>query len=160
MFDDLAANHCIDLDRVFATGHSSGAQMIVQILLASHTSDAARLRFKAVAPVAASDYGVMAGPVPVMYIQGSNDTVRGGDGHETVARFRSANECGDTSMAYTQVTGCQSGSTTVSPGCVRYDGCSTPTIWCSHDDPAYGGTSHGVPCFAMKAMADFFGSLP
>jgi polyhydroxybutyrate depolymerase len=34
-----------------------------------------------------------------------------------------------------------------------------PTIWCSHNDPNYSGTQHGVPCFAMKAMADFFTSL-
>ncbi len=32
-YDDLMANYCIDKSRVFATGHSSGAQMIVQILV-------------------------------------------------------------------------------------------------------------------------------
>jgi len=35
-----------------------------------------------------------------------------------------------------------------------------PTIWCSHNDPSYSGTEHGVPCFAIKAMSDFFGGLP
>jgi len=39
-------------------------------------------------------------------------------------------------------------------------GCKAPTIWCSHDDPAYSGTMHGVPCFGMKAIYDFFEGLP
>jgi polyhydroxybutyrate depolymerase len=96
-----------------------------------------------------------------MYIQGKMDKERGGgDGHETVARLRAANMCMDSSMPYAQVQGCQSGQTTVDPGCVAYDGCKAPTIWCSHNDPAYSGTMHGVPCFAMTAMHDFFGSLP
>ena len=47
----------------------------------------------------------------------------------------------------------------VDPGCIIYDGCTVPTIWCSHNDPSYSGTEHGVPCFAMKAMYDFFASL-
>jgi poly(3-hydroxybutyrate) depolymerase len=160
MYDELAANHCIDRGRVFATGHSSGAQLIVQILLDSHTSDAEHFDFAAVAPVAASDYGPMRGPVPVMYIQGMMDRERGnGDGHETVERFRAANGCMDASMPYAEVTGCQSGATTVDPGCVIYDGCQAPTVWCSHDDPAYSGTMHGVPCFAMGAIHDFFEAL-
>lgn len=161
MYDDLSSNYCVDTNRVFATGHSSGAQMIVQILLQSHQSDARHLNFKGVAPVAASDYGPLSGPMPVMYIQGKMDQERGGgDGHETVARLRTANGCSDTSQPYSQVMGCQSGTTTVVPGCVAYDGCKAPTIWCSHDDPAYSGTMHGVPCFGMKAIYDFFESLP
>jgi poly(3-hydroxybutyrate) depolymerase len=160
MYDDLLANHCVDKRRVFATGHSSGAQFIVQILTANHTADAQHLSFKAVAPVAASDYGAITGPIPVMYIQGMMDAERGnGDGHETVERFRAANGCGSSSMPYSEVDGCQSGATSVDPGCVIYDDCDAPTVWCSHNDPAYSGTMHGVPCFAMTAMHDFFESL-
>lgn len=161
MYDELLANYCVDTNRVFATGHSSGAQMIVQILTENHQSDARHLNFKGVAPVAASDYGALSGPMPVIYIQGKMDQERGGgDGHETVARLRTANTCSDTSKPYSQVMGCQSGTTTVVPGCVAYDGCKAPTIWCSHNDPAYSGTMHGVPCFGMKAIYDFFESLP
>jgi poly(3-hydroxybutyrate) depolymerase len=158
IYDDLMESYCIDMDRVFATGHSSGAQMIVQIL--AHKSDAEHLNFKAVAPVAASDYGALQVPTPVMYIQGQNDTVRGGDGASTVARFRTANGCEMSSTPYSQVMGCQSSGKTVNPGCISYSGCSEPTIWCSHDDPSYSNTSHGVPCFAIKAMYDFFTGMP
>lgn len=162
-FDDLLASYCVDTSAVFATGHSSGAQFVVQILAQSHATDGEHFGFKAVAPVAASDYGAIAGPIPVMYIQGMMDQERGGgDGHEVVSQFRTANGCDMTLMAYAEVTGCKSqgGGTTVNPGCVSYDGCDAPTVWCSHDDPFYSGTMHGIPCFAVTAMHDFFSALP
>jgi predicted esterase len=158
VYDELLSGYCIDTNRVFAAGHSSGAQMIVQIL--THRDDAAHMSFKAVSPVAASDYGALTGPIPVLYIQGKMDSVRGNDGSATVARFKTANACGTTSVPYAAVMGCQSSGKTVNPGCVSYDGCLAPTIWCSHDDPQYSGTSHGVPCFAIAAMYAFFGSSP
>lgn len=161
MFDDLLANYCVDTSRVFATGHSSGAQFVVQILAQSHAADGAHFGFAAVAPVAASDYGAIAGPIAVMYIQGMMDHERGnGDGHETVDRFRSANGCDSTSIAYADVADCKSqgGGTTVNPGCKIYDSCEAPTIWCSHNDPFYSGTMHGIPCFAIEAMHEFFAS--
>ena len=66
--------------------------------------------------------------------------------------------CADTSKPYTPVMTCKSTDRAplVDPGCIIYDGCTVPTIWCSHNDPSYSGTQHGVPCFAMKAMYDFF----
>lgn len=159
-FDDLLANYCVDTGRVFGTGHSSGAQFIVQMLRQTSRADAQHFNFKGVAPVAASDYGALAGPIAVMYIQGMMDRERGnGDGREVVQQFRTANSCMSTSMPYAPVMGCQSSGTMVNPGCVIYSGCTAPTIWCSHNDPAYSGTMHGVPCFAMKAMYDFFKTL-
>jgi poly(3-hydroxybutyrate) depolymerase len=160
VFDQLTEDYCVDLSRVYATGHSSGAQFLVQMLLSNHTSDADHFGFAGVAPVAASDYGAMTGPIPVMYIQGITDQERGGgDGHETVEQFVSTNSCEGTSSDYAPVMGCQSGNVAVDPGCIVYDGCDVPTIWCSHNDPQYNGTFHGVPCFAMDAMADFFATL-
>lgn len=158
-YDELVANYCIDTSRVFGTGHSSGAQMLVNIL--SHKSDADHLKIKGVAPVSADPYNV-AMPVPVMYIDGENDTVRGPDSApNTVAKFRSANMCADTSKDYTAVMGCKSyqNQAQVDPGCKIYDNCSVPTIWCSHNDPDYSNTQHGVPCFGLPAMYDFFKSL-
>jgi len=157
-YDDIMANYCIDKSRVFAAGHSSGAQMIVQILTKSDAT--MHMGFKAVAPVAASNYGAITAPVPVMYIQGKMDNVRNSDGADVVARFTSVNKCGSTSMAYTGAASCMSNGTNVNPGCISYDGCMEPTIWCSHNDPEYSNTNHGWPCFATKAMADFFAGLP
>jgi poly(3-hydroxybutyrate) depolymerase len=158
-YDDLMANYCIDKNRVFAIAHSSGAQMLVNIL--SHKSDAQHLNLRGVSPVAADPYNV-AIPMPVLYIDGMMDNQRSADSAKNaVARFRTANMCSDTSKAYTQVAMCnsQQNGQAVNPGCIIYDNCTVPTIWCSHNDPNYSGTQHGVPCFAMKAMADFFAGL-
>ena len=160
MYDDLIANYCIDLNRVFATGHSSGAQFITQLVTTKNKTNGDKFKFKAVAPVAADPYGAIAGPLPVMYIQGKMDNVRGNDGSATVALFRTANSCGSTSKPYTNAPACMSGTTAVNNGCVQYDGCMAPTVWCSHNDPNYSNTNHGWPCFATKAMYDFFASLP
>src|SRR5690606_20300285 len=65
MYDDLMAHYCIDMNRVFATGHSSGAQLIVQILTPARKAHADHLNFRAVAPVAASRYSGVSRPVPV-----------------------------------------------------------------------------------------------
>ena len=136
----------------------TGAQMIVQIL--THADAATHMGFKAVSPVAASNYGAITAPIPVMYIQGKMDNVRNSDGADVVARFTAVNKCSSTTMAYSGVAMCMSSGTNVNPGCVSYDGCTEPTIWCSHNDPQYSNTNHGWPCFATKAMADFFAALP
>ena len=161
-YDELLANYCVDTSRVFASGHSSGAEFIIELLTPQYEADAQHLSFKGVAPIAGYDYGELSGPIPVMYIQGIMDSVQGSDGHETVAHLRAANACSSSgsSTPYSQVMGCQSGATQVKPGCIAYDGCQAQTIWCSHNDPAYSGTMHGVPCFGVKAIFDFFQSLP
>jgi len=159
IFDDVLENYCVDTSRVFVTGHSSGAQMAVQMLCAGDT------RFKAAAPVAASKYCNEVDPIPVMYIQGQMDAQRGnGNGIDVVNVFVASNSCSQSTMPFA-VTGCNStfDQQAVTPGCVSYDGCSEPTIWCSHNDNGYNNTDgrqHGWPCFASRAMADFFESLP
>ena len=112
--------------------------------------------------MAADPYNV-AVPMPVLYIDGMMDNQRSADSAKnTVAKFRTANMCADTSKPYTPVAMCnstQNGHRRSNPGCIIYDNCTVPTIWCSHNDPSYSGTQHGVPCFAMKAMSDFFAGL-
>jgi polyhydroxybutyrate depolymerase len=159
-YDELMSTYCIDQNRVFATAHSSGAQLLVNIL--AHKTDAQHLNFKAVSPVAGGTFSV-ALPIPVLYIDGINDTERKSDpAKNVVAKFVSANMCKSTSMPYTAIAGCKSiqNGAAVDPGCIIYDGCSVPTIWCSHNDPNYSNTEHGIPCFAMKSMYDFFKGLP
>ena len=159
-YDELMSKYCIDQNRVFAIAHSSGAQMLVNIL--SHKADAQHLNLKGVSPVAADPYNV-ALPTPVMYIDGIKDNQRDANSAKnTVAKFKTANSCMDTTKPYTAVMSCSStdsGHPMVDPGCNIYDGCSVPTIWCAHNDPSYSGTQHGVPCFAIKSMYDFFRTL-
>lgn len=157
-YDDLTNNYCIDLNRVFGIAHSSGAQMLVNIM--SHKTDAQHLKLRAISPVAADPFNV-AIPMPVMYIDGQHDNQRSANSAtDTVAKFRAANMCMTTSKPYTPVMTCKSSDgPMVDPGCIIYDGCSVPTIWCSHNDPSYSGTQHGVPCFAIKSMVDFFATF-
>jgi hypothetical protein len=44
-------------------------------------------------------------------------------------------------------------------GCVEYSGCAAKTRWCNHNDPQYGTSNHGIPCFGVRAIYDFFESL-
>jgi hypothetical protein len=136
--------------------------MVVQLLCAK----GGEKRFKAVAPVAASKYCSAVTPIPVMYIQGMMDAMRGnGNGIDVVDVLASSNTCSSATTPYMSVPTCTStfDQMTVHPGCVSYQGCTNPTIWCSHDDHGYNGTDgyeHGWPCFASNAMADFFLGLP
>jgi poly(3-hydroxybutyrate) depolymerase len=154
-FDTMKSMYCIDQNRVFATGHSSGAQMITQMLCANDR------RFRAVAPVASSAYCTKwNNPLPVLLIHGKNDSERAStsqdaDGRKDLAPYVSSSMCGTTTTPY-DVAGCTSGSTQVVPGCVSYSACQAPLVWCQHNDPNYSNTNHGWPCFANKAMHDFF----
>ncbi len=159
-YDDILNNYCVDTSRVFLTGHSSGAQMGVQMLCNGET------RFAGIAPVAASKYCNSVAAIPTMYIQGIQDAQRGGsNGKDVVDVFASSNSCSNTTTPFSEVMGCNStfNQKAVNPGCVSYQSCGEPLIWCSHNDEGYNnsdGRYHGWPCFASNAMADFFLSLP
>jgi poly(3-hydroxybutyrate) depolymerase len=155
VYDELAKNHCIDTSRVFAMGHSSGAQFISNLVCRPEP------RLRGVAPVASSPYSGNCRQIPVLIIHGKNDMVRGNDGSAYVAQFVQHNGCSNTTAPY-PVPMCNSiaGGMLVTPGCVQYQNCgNNPTIWCSHNDPNYSGTNHGWPCFANKTILDFFNGL-
>jgi len=154
-YTQILANYCIDTSRVFATGHSSGAQMIVQLLCAGES------RFRAVAPVASSMYCQSWDPIPTLLIHGMNDTERAStnqdaDGRKDLGPYLTSNGCDMTSTPSVSVAACTSGSTQVNPGCVAYQGCDATMIWCHHNDPNYSNTNHGWPCFANTVMDAFF----
>jgi hypothetical protein len=154
-YEELRQSYCIDESRVFATGHSSGAQMIVQLLCAGED------RYVAVAPVASSAYcPSWDAAVPALIIHGANDRERANtnqdaDGVKDLAPYLASNGCEQATVPYEQA-GCSSGGTQVDPGCVEHQGCDELTVWCQHDDPQYGTTNHGWPCFANAAMDAFF----
>jgi polyhydroxybutyrate depolymerase len=155
IFNALDATACYDKRRVFATGHSSGAQFIVQRLCAGET------RWRAVAPVASSVYCSSWEPIPALVIHGIGDVERraygldDGDGLKDIVPYRTSNGCQET---YTEVPvdGCNSGGVQVDPGCRDFDGCSERTRWCQHTDPQYGTSHHGVPCFGARVIQQFF----
>jgi poly(3-hydroxybutyrate) depolymerase len=157
----ILAQLCIDTDSVFAFGHSSGAQFIVQML---GDNRARETGFAAVAPVSSSNYGNPDwSPVPTLLIHGENDTQRGGDanGAQDIRQYAQSNQCSDTTTQLNSPA-CNSitGRGPVDPGCVQYNGCAAPTLFCRHDDPNYidngNVTNHGWPCFANRQIFEFF----
>ncbi len=156
-FSQMTESYCIDLNRVFATGHSSGAQFIELMLCDGEN------RLKAVAPVAGSRTCASWDPVPAMLIHGLNDNQRGSDanGQQERGPFITSNACSMSTAPYTAAMSCNSiyNQAAVNNGCVSHTGCSAPFVFCNHDDMNYSGTNHGWPCFANQTMYAFFTSL-
>jgi polyhydroxybutyrate depolymerase len=157
---------CVDENRIYATGHSSGAQFVVQ-LLCSGDGD-----FDAVAPVASSVYCQKwkNGAIPSLIIHGVKDEERtkynlnDGDGKKDLQPYLTSNMCQMTSTPFEpDVSRCNNISgidgKPFSAGCVEFTGCSAKTRWCNHNDPNYGTSNHGIPCFGVRAIYDFFESL-
>jgi polyhydroxybutyrate depolymerase len=156
--ETLGQNYCIDRNRIFAVGHSSGAQMITQLLCDGDE------RFRAVAPVASSKYCNGWDAKPAIVIHGTDDIERGGQGEMRYGLndgaglidfgvYRDSNECTETSTPFEPGGNC---AASIDPGCVEYNDCAARTVFCNHNDPSYGTSNHGVPCFASPAMFDFF----
>jgi len=162
----LLSNGCVDENRIYATGHSSGAQFVVT-LLCSGAAD-----FNGVAPVASSlnCQKWKDGAVPALIIHGVKDQERimyglnDGDGKKDLQPYLTSNSCQATSTPFTpDLSKCNNiqgvDGKAFNPGCVEFEGCSVKTRWCNHNDPNYGTTNHGIPCFGVRAIYDFFESL-
>lgn len=163
----LLSQACVDENRLYGTGHSSGAQMVAQ-LLCSGDAD-----FDAVAPVASSVYCTKwkNGPIPSLIIHGVMDSERAayglndGNGMKDLQVYLTSNMCTMTSVPFDPVlTNCTNVKTGIDgkpfdDGCVEFQGCSAKTKWCNHNDPQYGTSNHGIPCFGVRAIFDFFESL-
>jgi hypothetical protein len=162
----LLSQACVDENRIYATGHSSGAQFVVQ-LLCSGDGD-----FDAVAPVASSVYCQKwkNGPIPSLAIHGVMDQERtmyglnDGDGKKDLQPYLASNMCQMTSTPFqpdlSRCGGIQGiDGKPFNAGCVEFQGCSAKTLWCNHNDPQYGTSNHGIPCFGVREIYDFFESL-
>jgi polyhydroxybutyrate depolymerase len=162
----LLSQGCVDENRIYATGHSSGAQFVVQ-LLCNGDGD-----FDAVAPIASSVYCQEweNGPVPALIIHGVQDVERtmyglnDGNGMKDLQPYLTSNMCGTTSTPFDpDLSRCGNvqgvDGMPFNDGCVEFSGCSAKTLWCNHNDPQYGTSNHGIPCFGVRAIYDFFESL-
>jgi polyhydroxybutyrate depolymerase len=162
----ISSQACVDENRIFATGHSSGAQFIVQ-LLCSGDAD-----FDGIAPIASSVYCQQwqDGAVPSIIIHGVQDEERtkyglnDGNGMKDLQPYLKSNMCQSTSTPFDpDVSKCNNiqgiDGMPFNDGCVDFNGCSVKTRWCNHNDPQYGTSNHGIPCFGVRAIYDFFESL-
>jgi hypothetical protein len=141
--------------------------MVVQLLCSGDGS------FDGVAPVASSVYCSKwkNGAVPALIIHGVQDTERAayglndGNGQKDLQPYLTSNTCTMTSTPFDPVlTSCTNVKNGIdgkpfNDGCVEFSGCSAKTRWCNHNDPQYGTSNHGIPCFGVRAIYDFFESL-
>ena len=159
LFTELVDNYCVDLDRVFGVGHSYGAGYLMG--MTANASNFNHFGFRGIAPVAGWEINNANIQVPTMYVQGIMDQEReGGDGANVAARVAQVNGCETSSTPYpTMACNSSSGGGAVNSGCVLYKNCDETTVWCRHNDPAYGTSYHGIPCFFNATAYDFFESL-
>lgn len=140
MVAELSDAYCVDLARVFATGHSYGGYM--SNLVACQRGDLVR----AIAPVSG---GLLTNactePVAAWIAHGDADaTVDDSQGIAARDRWVTLNGCATTTSA-----------TDPAP-CVTYDGCTEgyPVTWCSFE-----GGHYPLPDFTQQAIWDFFEAL-
>jgi len=160
----MLGQFCIDTAHLFAMGHSSGAQFIASML-----ANRAERRFAGVVPVSSNRIGPTWAPVPAMLIHGLMDSERPNDssGAIDITQYAESNQCsgGTTPVDVPSCTSLAQGAT-VNAGCVQYNGCAAPTIFCNHNDPNYIdgarnnlATNHGWPCFANSEIFRFLESV-
>ncbi len=121
---EVSEKWCIDMSRVYATGHSDGGTVSTAIALLDGTRDT----LAGIAPSAAgfrkSDFETFkcpSAPFPVMVMHGSWDVAFYGWGKQAAEWWASCNGC---SMS--------EAPRPLGDGCVAYDGCARdgPTVYC------------------------------
>lgn len=151
----LSSNYCIDSNRIFTTGHSTGAVMANN--LGCFYGDVLR----AVAPVAGTPpilkgTAPCTGKVAAWIAHGENDTTVPLSQGEATRDF------------WVKQDGCTTQASTWAPepACVAYQGCQTdlPVVWCVHDGghswPSLNFGCDGGVCFdGGSAIWAFFSSF-
>jgi poly(3-hydroxybutyrate) depolymerase len=156
LFTDLvtfiSSEYCIDSNRIFTTGHSTGAAMAN--ILGCYSRG-----LRAIALVAGMNQGVRAdctGQVAVWITQGQNDPVVDVSQGQRIRDF------------WIGQNGCTAQTTTwgAESACDEYLGCKTdrPVVWCVHDEghawPNLTTDCNGGTCFdAGSAIWTFFSSF-
>lgn len=163
VLDSVESELCIDDERVFVAGTSSGA--IFANLLACRYGD----RLLAVAPVAGSlpeDEGCRGTPAALL-IHGVDDPHVAFDKGEAARDFYvSQNGCSDTAepdvaAMHSDIRAKRDATPTVEDiACVDYQGCSTPVRWCEHSYGGYDLSTHGWPPGGGELIRDFVRGLP
>jgi len=179
LVDRLLASYPIDPDAVFATGHSNGGSMTF------HAARALGTRLAAIAPVAGSDFAsddpAPVGPLPVLYMTGTDDPLNPMDGGEVfippfagpftkpavvpmVARWADAQDCASGPLSSFDLPGVTT---------TRWDECSGGVEVVLHAIEGHGHTFPGaereLPLFlvgpdtsqiqASEVILDFFAAV-
>jgi poly(3-hydroxybutyrate) depolymerase len=163
VLESVEAELCVDAERVFVAGTSSGA--IFTNLLACRYGD----RLLAVAPVAGAmpeDEGCRGTPAALV-IHGVDDPhVPFESGEAARDFFSSRNGCSDlaepdVASLHADIREKRDADPTVEDiACADYQGCSTPVRWCEHSFGGYDSSTHAWPPAGGELIRDFVGGLP
>jgi polyhydroxybutyrate depolymerase len=144
LYEHLLATHCVDVERVFALGISSGGFFTTEVVC-RHPE-----RLAAAAVVSGAIETHCDARMPILFVHGPADTeVPVSRGWHVRDYFLSENGCGP-----------RTAPTSIEQ-CVFYADCypGYPLWWCQHDEPTYDNTNHGWPSFASQAIATFFDTI-
>jgi polyhydroxybutyrate depolymerase len=151
LHDKVATDYCVDLERTFAAGESSGGDFS-SIIGCEHAD-----LLRSIGPCATKNVNAYpldaatrdcTDQVAAVVIHSEKDTVvRFTNGPPTRDFYRELNSCGTTTTPV-------QGYTDALSNCVKYEGCDEgfPVYWCQHSDPEYDNTYHGWPRFAAKFL--------
>ena len=158
----VAAEFCVDENRVFVAGTSSGASF--SNLLGCRYGD----RIQAIAPVAGSlpESEGCTGQVAYVGIHGIDDPhVTFSAGESARDFFLSQNQCGqatipDLPTVHAEIRASREANQT-NQKCVDYQDCTAgfPVRWCEHSQGGYDNSTHGWPSAGGELIWDFVSSL-
>jgi poly(3-hydroxybutyrate) depolymerase len=158
LYNQIIDNFCVDKERMFAAGESSGGDF--SSILGCEFAD----KLRAVAPCATkpvngyplnADQRQCTGQVTAVVIHGIDDSVVGPENGPLTRDFYVAlNHCDTANPVPVE------GYDDEMSNCVEYQGCDEgfPVFWCLHNDPEYSNTSHGWPHFAADMLWELFSS--
>lgn len=158
LYNKVTSELCVDKNRVFALGYSSGGDYTS--LIGCEHGD----KLTAIVPVATKDvagYPLSAerrqckDQVAAIVVHGTMDSAVGAQwGPATTDFYRSLNNCSSESDPI-------AGYTDNLSNCVKYRGCDAggEVSFCYHSNPAYSNTYHGYPPFTGKLAWDYFSSF-
>ena len=161
----IEADYCVDEQRIFLAGSSSGANF-ANLLGCLHGD-----RFLAIAPVSGSliDPPSCVGAPAALVIHGIDDShITLDRGEQARESYRIRSGCRETTTPaladmHAQVRRARDQKPSVETlACVDYAGCAptSPLRWCEHSYGGWDNSTHGWPPAAGQAIWDFVKALP
>jgi poly(3-hydroxybutyrate) depolymerase len=156
-YDDITSRYCIDKNRVFAGGESSGGEFAGFIgcehgdLVRGVIPNAPKKTSWNTDPASHTCKG---NPIAIVSWSEKDSILQQPAGSAFRDFYRTLNMCQTTSTAV-------QGYTDALSNCKLFDGCKpgSNTYFCMHMDPNYGTTYHGWPKFIAKMSWEVFSKL-
>ncbi|MES1183938.1 MAG: hypothetical protein ABUL60_08985 [Myxococcales bacterium] len=157
LYDKITGDYCIDKNRVFAGGESSGGEFAGFVgcengdLLRGVIPNAPKMTSWKIDPTAHTCKG---NPTAIVSWSEKDNVLQQPAGSAFRDFYRTLNMCQNTSTAV-------QGYTDALSNCKMFDGCKAGSnvYYCMHSDPNYSNTYHGWPGFMAKMSWGVFSKL-